>query len=85
MSKSVAAIPVTAILVALSVIVPSLPCGAATAAPWTCQAESASGTSPGSGDLRQDAEDAALANCAAKSARFSTCKIIACRRTRHWL
>jgi len=71
--------------IALFVIAPSWRCGAATTPTWTCQAESTSATGTGGGDSRKDAEDAALASCAGKSARFSTCRIVACHRSRKWL
>ncbi|MFZ3357854.1 MAG: hypothetical protein WCA56_08965 [Xanthobacteraceae bacterium] len=47
---------------------------------WTCQAASSGGASSGDGATRKEAEDSALANCAARSARFSICRAFNCRR-----
>ena len=49
---------------------------------WTCQAVSAGGGSSGDGATRKEAEDRALGNCAARSARFSECRIYKCNRIR---
>jgi hypothetical protein len=49
---------------------------------WTCQAASAGGGSSGDGATRKEAEDQALGNCAARSVRFSECRIFKCSRAR---
>jgi hypothetical protein len=64
-------------LMALSIAVLA-PCSGASAA-WNCQAESGSGTASGAGSSRKEAEDRALGNCAATSARFAICRIVTCR------
>ena len=74
-----------AVALALTVlaIVLCLP-SAARAAHWTwiCQAASTGGGSSGDGATRKEAEDRALGNCAARSARFSECRIFKCGRER---
>jgi len=64
-----------------AIIALALPSGAR-ASSWTCQAESLSGSASGGGGSRQEAEDRALGNCAAHSARFAICRIVICRRGR---
>ncbi len=68
-------------LIALAFVALGFPTGVK-AASWTCQAESLSGTASGGGASRKDAEDRALGNCAASSARFAICRIVVCRRGR---
>jgi hypothetical protein len=48
-------------------------------AAWLCQAESGSGSASGVGSSHKEAEDRALGNCAATSARFAICRIVSCR------
>jgi hypothetical protein len=66
-------------LILISIAVLAFPSGARAAA-WTCQAESTSGGASGGGASRKEAEDRALAFCAANSVRFSECRIVTCHR-----
>jgi hypothetical protein len=77
--------------IASAFVILSLPSGARAAAwsltwsvswIWTCQAASTGGGSSGEGAARKEAEDRALGNCAARSARFSECRIYKCDRHR---
>jgi hypothetical protein len=79
MSRAVAPTSISFATVVFATVVLLFPSGAAAAA-WTCQAESASGTGSGGGPSRKEAEDRALGYCAAKSARFSVCRIVTCHR-----
>jgi len=73
------AVAVIVILVAIAVL--AVPSGA-WASSWMCQAESGSGFASGGGSSRKEAEDRALGNCAATSARFAACRIVRCERAR---
>jgi hypothetical protein len=77
------AVSCIAFAIAFSFVV-LLPAGALASA-WACQAESASGAATGVGSSRKEAEDRALGNCAANSARFAICRIVICRHGRESL
>jgi hypothetical protein len=70
---------VVTVIIAIGIL--CVPSGAS-ASSWTCQAESGSGGASGGGSSRKEAEDRALGNCAATSARFAACRIVRCERGR---
>jgi hypothetical protein len=49
------------------------------AAMWTCRAESGSGSAVTAGSSKKEAQDTVLADCAARSQRFATCRIVSCK------
>jgi hypothetical protein len=46
---------------------------------WTCRGESGSGTAVRVASTKKEAEDSALADCAKRSQRFDTCRIVSCK------